>query len=356
MFFIRYNQIPKLILVAVEYLRLLFYNTLPGILHEDCHYYFMRRLGRLSLRCIRAERSTAKTKRAPNTLGDCSPALACGAHSLALPARAHLSWRAVPGSVVGKITLLAITLLLAACLPLNSTLPTETPMLTATPIPTQTIAWFPPSATPTLLAFPTYTATPEMGPGIGKETLSDDFSDDSVWDTATSNQGSAAISRNRLTLAVQPKYYLASMRHELIVSDFYAEITARPSLCRGDDNYGLVVRGIGSSFYRFVLACNGEVRAERVSGGTRLSIHEPVSSGDAPAAPGEVRIGVWAVGGDMRLFLNGRYQFSVTEGTFPSGGLGVFVRSAGDTLTTVTFSDLAVYEVNYIPPTKTPLP
>jgi len=329
MFFIRYNQIPKLILVAVEYLRLLFYNTLPGILHEDCHYYFMRRLGRLSLRCIRAERSTAKTKRAPHTRGDC---------------------------FVVKITLLAMTLLLVACLPLNSTLPTETPVLTATPIPTQTIVWFPPSATPTLLAFPTYTATPEMGPGIGAETLSDDFSDDSVWDTATSNQGSAAISRNRLTLAVQPKYYLASMRHELIVSDFYAEITARPSLCRGDDNYGLVVRGIGSSFYRFVLACNGEVRAERVSGGTRLSIHEPVSSGDAPAAPGEVRIGVWAVGGDMRLFLNGRYQFSVTEGTFPSGGLGVFVRSAGDTLTTVTFSDLAVYEVNYIPPTKTPLP
>jgi len=329
MFFIRYNQIPKLILVAVEYLRLLFYNTLPGILHEDCHYYFMRCLGRLSLRCIRAERSTAKTKRAPHTRGDC---------------------------FVVKITLLAMTLLLVACLPLNSTLPTETPVLTATPIPTQTIVWFPPSATPTLLAFPTYTATPEMGPGIGAETLSDDFSDDSVWDTATSNQGSAAISRNRLTLAVQPKYYLASMRHELIVSDFYAEITARPSLCRGDDNYGLVVRGIGSSFYRFVLACNGEVRAERVSGGTRLSIHEPVSSGDAPAAPGEVRIGVWAVGGDMRLFLNGRYQFSVTEGTFPSGGLGVFVRSAGDTLTTVTFSDLAVYEVNYIPPTKTPLP
>jgi hypothetical protein len=76
----------------------------------------------------------------------------------------------------------------------------------------------------------------------------------------------------------------------------------------------------------------------------------------APTALGEVRIGVWAVGGDMRLFLNGQYQFSVTEGTFPSGGLGVFVRSAGKTLTTVIFSDLKVYEVNYIPPTRTPVP
>ncbi len=81
------------------------------------------------------------------------------------------------------------------------------------------------------------------------------------------------------------------MRRELPLSDFYAEITARPSLCRGEDNYGLVVRGVGSSFYRFVLACNGMIRAERISGGTRLPLQEPIPSGDAPGAPGEVRMG-----------------------------------------------------------------
>jgi hypothetical protein len=208
------------------------------------------------------------------------------------------------------------------------------------------------------MAFPTYTATPEMSPGIGREILSDNFSNasKSVWDTAASEHGSAAISRNRLTLAVQPGVYLSSMRRELPLSDFYAEITARPSLCRGEDNYGIIIRGVGSSFYRFVLACNGEIRAERISGGTRLPIQEPVPSGDAPAAPGEVRIGIWAVGSEMRLFLNGRFQFSVTEKTFPSGAFGVFTRSVGNTSVSVTFSDLTVYEVNYTLPTKTPLP
>ena len=251
-----------------------------------------------------------------------------------------------------------MTLVLAACLPLSAPLPTETLVPTETPIPTETIVWFPPSATATQVLLPTLTATAQMNPGIGKETLSDNFSNDELWDTATSDQGSAAINHNRLTLVVQPKYYLASMRHNLIVSDFYAEITARPSLCRGEDNYGMVVRGVGSSFYRFVLTCNRQIRAERIAGGTKLSIHEPVPSGDAPGAPGEVRIGVWAVGGDMRLFLNGRYQFSVTENRFPSGGLGVFVRSAGDTPTTIIFSDLKVYEVHYVPPTasQTPVP
>lgn len=249
-----------------------------------------------------------------------------------------------------------MTVLLSSCLPVEAALPSETPVPSSTAPPTQTIVWFPASATATLLTVPTYTGTPEMSPGIGNLTLSDDFSDDSVWDTASSNNGTAAISRNRLTLTVQPEFYISSMRRKLTLSNFYAEITARPNLCRGEDNYGLIVRGVGSSFYRFVLACNGQVRVERITGGTKLLLHEPVPSGDAPPAPGEVRIGMWAVGKEMRLFLNSRYQFSVSDPSFPSGALGLYVRSAGDTPVTVVFSDLAVYEVNYTLPTKTPIP
>ncbi len=256
-----------------------------------------------------------------------------------------------------RITILLYGLLLTvACLPLGSTLSTATPPPTETATPTPTIIWFPPSATPTLLTVPTYTGTPEMSPGIGKVTLRDDFSDDFVWDTAVSDNGSAVINHNRLTLAVQPDYYLSSMRRQMPLSDFYAEITASPSMCRGEDNYGIIVRGIGSYFYRFILTCNREIRVERINGGTKLLIHEPVPSGDAPGAPGKVQIGIWAVGSEMRLFLNGRYQFSVTDPSFPSGAFGVYVRSTGDTPVTVIFSDLKVYDVDYSPPTSTPLP
>jgi hypothetical protein len=194
-----------------------------------------------------------------------------------------------------------------------------------------------------------------MSPGIGEVTHQDDFSDDSDWDTATSDNGSATINQNRLTLAVQPGYYLASMRRQLYLSDFYAEITARPSLCRGDDNYGIIVRGVGSFFYRFTLTCNHTIRAERVNGGTKLTLHESVPSGDAPGAPGEVRIGIWAVEDEMRLFLNGRYQFTVTDPSFPSGEIGVYVRSTGDTPVTVIFSELEIHKVDYVLPTRTPL-
>jgi hypothetical protein len=260
------------------------------------------------------------------------------------------------GGVIAASFLLAVAFLVTSCLPMGPIQLTPTPVPTDTATPTATIVWFPPSATPTLLQVPTYTGTPEMSPGIGTLILSDNFSESSPWDTAVSDNASAAISMNRLSLAVQPGYYLSSMRRELPLDDFYAEITARPSLCRGDDNYGIIVRGVGSSFYRFVLTCNGEVRAERISGGTRLPIYDPVPSGDVARPPGEVRIGIWAVGEEMRLFLNDRFQFSVRDPKFPIGAFGVFVRSNGQDPASVTYSDFEVYDVNYILPTKTPIP
>ena len=253
--------------------------------------------------------------------------------------------------------LLFTMILLSSCTSANVTPAAGTPLPVDTPAPTQTIVWFPPSATPTLRAIPTYTVTAEMSPGIGGILLADDFSDDSVWDVAASDQGNAAIGRNRLTLVVQPGVYLASLRREAVFDDFYAEITARTSLCRGDDTYGLLVRAVSSSFYRIVLSCNGTLQVERIFSGTRLIIHEPTPSGDAPpGAPGEVRLGLWAVGSEMRLFLNDRFQFSIVDKSFYSGALGVFARAAGDTPVTVTFSDLTVYDVNYTSPTRTPSP
>jgi hypothetical protein len=196
-----------------------------------------------------------------------------------------------------------------------------------------------------------------MNPGIGAELIDDDFSDETVWDTVDSNIASAIIKENRLTLAVQPGFSIVSLRREGTFRDFYAEITARVSLCRTNDSYGILIRSTGDSFYRFILSCDSLIRVERVKSSVRIALVEPIGSSDVPpGAPGEVRIGMWAVGGEMRLFLNGRYQFSVSVRTFPSGAFGVFVQSRGETPVTVTFSDLKVYEVDYIAPTQTPTP
>jgi hypothetical protein len=246
----------------------------------------------------------------------------------------------------------------SSCAFLDSINATPAPIvLTETPLPTSTIVWFPASATPTLGVFSTKPPTPEMRPGLGTTTLTDDFSDPTLWNTATSDQASADIENNRLNISVQSNIYMISLRRELSTSNTYVEITARPSLCRGDDAYGLLMRANAVAYYRFSLSCNGTAYAERISVGTHELLQIPVPSGDVPlGAPGEVRIGVWAVGAEMRLFLNGRYQFSVSNPNYPSGTVGVFVNSAGETPTIVSFSRLSLQKVNYELPTMTPKP
>jgi hypothetical protein len=256
------------------------------------------------------------------------------------------------------ILIITSGLLLTACSGFGLDAVTATPPPpTATPLQTTTPIWFPATSTPTPQVVRTQPPTPDMLTGLGGILATDDFSRSSTWDTAASDQGSASISRDRLTLVAHPGIYITSLQRDIVAGDFYAEITARPSLCRGADEYGFLVRANPSTYYRFSLTCNGRAHAERISLRERHDLHEPVVSGDVPpGAPGEVRIGVWAAGPELRLFLNERYQFSINDLNLSSGTVGVFAHAAGDTPVTVTFSDLVVRSADYVPPTRTPNP
>lgn len=266
-----------------------------------------------------------------------------------------------------SLSLTIIFLVLAACAPMQTspalaTATDETPA----PLPTATIQWFPSTATPTLRPVVLPSATPIYLPGLGNEIFTDDFSSASRWNTASSDEGSVSVSRDRLTIAVKaPETTLFSLRSEPLLTDFYAEINAHPALCRGGDSYGLLFRANNLDSYRYVLACDGTVRLELKKAYNRLRVLAgPAPSGDVPpGSPGNVRIGVWAVGPEMRFFLNGRHQFTITDASFGLGTLGVFVQSAeSSSAATVTFSDLVVQSVSYVSPTptitpsKTPIP
>lgn len=241
---------------------------------------------------------------------------------------------------------LAMTFLVTSCAALDKMLATPTPLPpTATATPTPTIVWFPPSITPTPQALLTRQPTPEMRPDVGEVILRDNFSAAAPWNVAASDQGSAALAQNRLNLAAQSQIYMASLRRETNLADFYAEIAAAPNLCRGEDSYGILIRASAAAAYRFSLFCNGTVSAERISGKSRQLLQEPLPSGDAPPGAGEVRIGIWARGAEMRLFLNGRYQFGIENQVYKTGAFGVFVNSAGNSPVVVSFSDLVVREI-----------
>lgn len=244
-----------------------------------------------------------------------------------------------------------IVLASSACLPSFAPPPTATatPSPTATPTPTETVIWFPPTATPT--PFPTVEIAPTQDhrPDIGEVLFVEDFASGEHWELGRTSNGSLAIGIRELTIAIaEPRVYLSSVRAEPVLNDFYLEVTAGPSLCRGLDEYGVLFRVASpQDFYRFSLSCDGQVRVDRLVAGTASSPQPWILSGAVPpGAPSFSRLAIWARGRDMRFFVNDVYQFSISDPMLPSGAVGVFARSGNDRAVTVSFSDLVVREIS----------
>jgi hypothetical protein len=237
---------------------------------------------------------------------------------------------------------------LTGCYPLPGELPpTETPTLT--PSLTPTPVWFPATATPTSLPTPLRSPTPELRPLVGEPILEDAFSPETAWRSFTGSIGNIAFADDHLTLAInQPNGMIYAFRETPEFDGFYAEITARANLCRGDDEYGLMLRvsGVRIDHYRFALTCSGKVKFVRVYG-SRSVVLQPLEQ--IPAAPvgfpSESVLGVWALGGELRLFLNGSYLFTINDPVISKGAIGVYVRTISENPISVNFSRLEVYEI-----------
>jgi len=258
------------------------------------------------------------------------------------------------------ITILSLcSWILAAC-SAPTPAPTATPPPAPSPTPTATIVWFP--ATPTSTASPALppTSTPDNRPGLSSQIISDTFDQPALWDTSSSPQASAMVSLNKLVLSVNQTGPLSivSLRAKPAEGDFYAEASAYISLCGDKDQYGMLFRAAGSQdYYRFTLNCNGQERLERERAGVIYTLLDWLASDDIPrGGPAQVKLGVWAVGKEMRLFLNDHFQFSATDPVFSSGTFGFFAYANAKDPITISFSDFSVYSISYIPPSPTPLP
>jgi hypothetical protein len=184
---------------------------------------------------------------------------------------------------------------------------------------------------------------------VGSLLLQDDFGDGQFWALAEKDGASARLGKNELTIVISKKrVYHSSLRLAPQLNNFYAEITANPGICRGLDEYGLLLRAQSDNdYYRFSLSCDGQVRLDRIYHSQASSPQPWLLSGDVPAGgPSSSRLAVWAVGPELRFFVNGNLQFAVNDGQIPVGVLGVFARSASDESLTVNFMDLTVWEVN----------
>lgn len=159
--------------------------------------------------------------------------------------------------------------------------------------------------------------------------------------------GNIALGKSELSLGVtQPRGYLYSLRQETALGNFYLEVVASPSICRAADEYGLLLRYASpGSFYRYGLNCRGEGRVDRIINGDASSAQPPTPHGAIPpGAPSTSRLGVWALGKELRFYVNRTFLFSVRDPVLLLGGLGFYARAASEDPMSVNFSGLEVYE------------
>ena len=186
-----------------------------------------------------------------------------------------------------------------------------------------------------------------MRPGIGLLLLEDEFTEGDPWTTGSDDAGVAAVSGGNLHLTLrEERSYLFSLRTAPVFTDFYAEITASPSLCQGEDEYGLLVRAKDGDHYRLALNCDGSVKVDRYLGGSLTRQAGWLQDLAIPAlAPSSSRLGVWASGDQMHFFVNDMYMFSVRDTQLYLGTLGVFVHASGAGDVSVSFDDLQVWTI-----------
>ena len=184
--------------------------------------------------------------------------------------------------------------------------------------------------------------------GIASLLISDDFRDESLWQTAESASGNVAFGRETLTLAVsQPSASLSSISQHELPENFYLEITMQISLCQPDDQIGIMfLYSDEGDTYRLLLTCNGQYRLELIQGGQSIVIQDwERSSQMSLNMPASNRIGIWLFEGRLQFFINDAFQFEERIAQNRFGGLGLFARTIEGNAMTIRFSDLQIFQV-----------
>lgn len=247
----------------------------------------------------------------------------------------------------GICLLILLPVLLVGCAAQPVIPSTNTPLPSPSATPTPTRVWFPPSQTPTPAPTLEKTPVPELSIPRGIEIFQDEFDDPTPWQLGSTTSGNIAFGTDEITLSLQvPDSFLTTYRDQPIIDNFFLELTANPNLCHGADEYGILFRAAPpASFYRFSISCDGRTRLDRIVNGSASSPQPWITSAAIPSgAPSISILGIRANGNEMEFYINNQFHFSISDPILLSGQIGLFIRSTGDNMVSVSFSDLVIYE------------
>jgi hypothetical protein len=183
----------------------------------------------------------------------------------------------------------------------------------------------------------------------GEPTIQDGFDSDTGWEYG--EFGSGAISRldSRLVIAVRgPSQTLHALAPVPVLTDFFMEVELLAEICDASDEFGLIARTSGAdTHYRFMITCDGSIRASRFSAGTEAALYPITPDGAViPGAPAQNRLAVSAIGNQLRFLVNDIQVMELSDRLLQFGRVGLIVRARRGSQATVSFDNFRLWDLS----------
>ncbi len=215
----------------------------------------------------------------------------------------------------------------------------EQPSMTATQQPAPALAETP-------------TSTPEADPRmqLGASAWGAVFEDGTeTWYQYDSDRAKSEVQDGKLVLTAKQNNSFDSWTMSYPqMSDFYLEVSFNPrEMCEGKDRYGILFRAPDNTQgYLYNVACDGSYQL-RIWDGEQFTdlINWSVDQHVAKGADITQRLGVWAEGEQLKLYVNGFQVGETTNSAYTQGTFGVNIAAAETAGFTVDVIEAKVWDL-----------
>jgi hypothetical protein len=217
--------------------------------------------------------------------------------------------------------------------------PTETLIPTPTQAPTETPA-AEESPTPTPEEGTTPSPTPQgtqaaQDPNLptGNPAWRDTFDSGGNWPLYEDEHVQFEVESGKAVMtAINPDFYEGWMLTWPEPTNFYLEGTFETGTCAGRDRYGLMTRSSAPSEsyvgYLFGVTCDGQYSLRTWDGEEFTQLISWTSSNFINQGTGKTnRLGFWAKGSRIILYVNGKKLTEIQDDTYDDGKFGLFIGS-----------------------------
>jgi hypothetical protein len=192
-------------------------------------------------------------------------------------------------------------------------------------------------------------AVPGMPGGDGSLFRDDFSSSDSGWGVGTDSDSSIEYSGGELVGQVYvPDFYVWSIPGE-DVENVHIEVTAKNTGGFGDTAFGIICHHqVTDSYYYFAITSAGDYAIAKTAlaqDDLFLTNDDQWATSDSiPVDAASYQIGADCANGTLTLYVNGAQIASVTDSTYTSGDVGLFVWSGSNANAEVRYDDFVVTE------------